>query len=142
MDENQTDGQRLRHKGRFIKQKVLDKQIKAAHHRTLQATRARLSVYDSCDCVIKGSRIVDCCTLNRSMRCYDCNEKLFFDDIIKEQMCGVASIWSVRCPSCQVIKYVHTSEKYSPNDNEDKRHVLNIKLAAGKMLKLFFLIFI
>lgn len=125
-----------RKSGRFIKQKVLDKRRKAAANRTLQAAKVRdhfkNGCAETCNCVVKGLRVVDCCSLKRNMRCTDCDVNFSFNNIEKEKKCGLASIWSVRCPSCKVLKNIHTSESPESLDKGNcKQHIVNVKLAAG-----------
>lgn len=94
-------------RGCFVKKKVADRQVKAALHRKLQAAEARYAkngVSDSkSECRISGRRIIDVGILHKQMRCTHCQRDLSFRNIEAEESYGLASIWSIRCSSCQKI---------------------------------------
>ena len=138
----------VRKNGRFIKKKVLSRELKAleAKEKKLTEKRQRLisetiaatpavefdskaaEAKDFANSVMDGRRIIDTITMWKEMFCLVCRQGLCFRDIVKERLRGLACVWTVKCPTCLLEKDVNTSSTYVSNNSGCSRYVVNAKL--------------
>ena len=65
---------------------------------------------------VKGNRIVNLQHMANQLYCSDCNEPLLIQNIEKEKVQGLASIFSIRCRECLLVNTVKSGEEYKSPD--------------------------
>lgn len=89
------------------------------------------------DIPVDGERIADLKCMAKKMFCVECCEKLTLSDIVAENIQGLGSTFDLKCPKCQEITQVNSSEKYVNKKTGRKVFVINSKVALGKFISLF-----
>lgn len=122
-----------RHKGRFEKLSKIEwrKNVSVAVTRKWNK-RKDSELYPRC--LIDGNRIINLSVLAKELWCAECKIVLGIENIEKETMVGLASVFHVRCHQCLGIKFARTST-YTQKSKEDNRgchYSINVKASAGK----------
>lgn len=132
----------VRHKGRFIKKKVLEQKIKIAN--ALQSKRLKGSATNVNSNSCEGIRMVDLKCLGENLKCDQCKDVLSLDDIVGEQHLGLYSLLKVKCLKCDMITTVPTSKTHAATHNNAKHSDINTAIVLGKfkifMIYLYFFI--
>lgn len=115
-------GDRLRHKGRFIKKKVLDKKMKIANSLREKKVKANNPTNTVEPNLIEGPRIVDLKQLGKNLICCQCNDVLCLNNVIDETRSGLNSILRVKCRKCAAISRVSTGKLHVVNNNKKCKH--------------------
>lgn len=122
-------GDRIRHKGRFIKKKVLDKKLKIKN--ALQEKRKGNDDTSESN-LCEGIRLVDLKFLGKKLKCVQCYEVLCLENIVHEQHLGLKSIIKVKCTKCETISVVPTSKSHSVAGSQSKHSDVNTGVILGK----------
>lgn len=129
----------IRVKGRFMKEKVLKKRLKAlsamaeAKKKSCQAKKKSCQEYNTCI----GRRIVELSELAKNLTCYYCGKDLSLKNIVNERRLGLNSILRVRCQNCSVITDVATGKIHISKNNHECSDV-NTKIVLGTLINKFF----
>ncbi|XP_074104180.1 uncharacterized protein LOC141530765 [Cotesia typhae] len=115
--------EKLTHKGRFIKKKVLEKRQKSLAAMA-KAKKKRNSPQQI------GTRIVDVDELMDNLICCLCEKDLLLKNIVKETKFGLSSVFSIKCENCSTLTNVKTSKKHITKDNT-KHSDINTKIVLG-----------
>ena len=136
-------GDRIRHKGRFIKKKVLDKKNKVAN-----ALREKKKLNDltannnESNNLCEGFRIVDLKYLGKKLRCDQCKDVLCLDNIVDEKHLGLNSILKVKCTKCDIVSLVPTGKTHIAHNSNSKHSDINAGIVLGKFEKYLLFIYI
>ncbi|KAK0156996.1 hypothetical protein PV328_012028, partial [Microctonus aethiopoides] len=114
-------GDRVRHKGKFIKKKVLDKRMKIVN--SLRQKKAAKNDNKPVESNLgKGPRLVDLKELGKNLRCCQCHEVLSLDNIYDETRAGFHSSLRVNCMKCNTLSIVSTGKLHSVTNNNRCKH--------------------
>ncbi|XP_046737765.1 uncharacterized protein LOC124406400 [Diprion similis] len=122
---------RVRLKGRFIKKKVRDKQVKAVAamreaHLSKNVPRSPPNLKFSFD----GRRIVDMQYLSEHLKCMKCKKDIFLRNTVEESRMGLNCILNISCEECSTLTRVHTGKMHGTGENKNRADV-NTKAVLG-----------
>ena len=120
-----SNANQFRHNGRFARKTIVNWKAnlsKAA--KRLQLEYKNLNVQ-----LPNGRRLVDLNKLAEEMWCQNCDMPLHFRFLVHENICGLASVFHLKCPECKTIHQVNSSTNEGTS-TRSKYHV-NLKLALG-----------
>lgn len=60
---------------------------------------------------VEGNRIIDLNFMLEQMKCMRCKSNLGFRDVEKETLCGLGSIFHLKCPKCMKVKTLPLTPK-------------------------------
>ncbi|XP_066596884.1 uncharacterized protein [Prorops nasuta] len=124
----------LRLKGRFVKEKVLDKQKKfvlqmqEGRKRKEENLLANNNVADSN--LLDGRRIVDLKELANNLVCCKCKHVLSLKNVKKENRLGLNSVFWINCDDCNILTKVETGKMHRTASNSKHANV-NTKAILG-----------
>ncbi|XP_043284646.1 uncharacterized protein [Venturia canescens] len=128
---------RVRLKGRFIKKKMLDKQLKFKKMRCekkLSASDARDAITSKTTNITSGRRIVELDELAKNLKCCQCSQVLSLENIVNEKRMGLRSILTVRCQSCSSMTAVSTGKTHRVHEKNEHLHSdVNTKAVFGTL---------
>ncbi|KAK0074314.1 hypothetical protein PV326_012550, partial [Microctonus aethiopoides] len=108
---------RLRHKGRFIKKKVLDEKMKIVN--SLRKNKEANNIERVKSNLIEGPRIVELAESGKNLSCCQCNDILCLENIVDKTRSGLnsilkslrahaADVWNPVIKNCNVIIFHET----------------------------------
>jgi hypothetical protein len=80
-----------------------------------------------------GRRIVDLDVLANDLWCSTCDSALTLKDIVNENLSGLASVFSVKCNTCDIVHEVSTSACQPTEKGGRPLFNVNMKIAMGKI---------
>ena len=111
------------------KQVAIGKNIRKLQSERLQAATAAPTTATT-TCNIEGRRIIHLDTLAQQLICIKCGSILSLVDCVKETKISLASIFHVKCRSCQLINTVN-SDKTHEVPGKKRHYDINTKAAIG-----------
>lgn len=103
-----------------------------SHMKTIIEKESSVSGVVTPNDVVKGNRIVDITHMCKQLECLNCKEPLLLNDIKKETVRGMASIFHIQCRKCGYIKKVQSGEQYNNPTTGKQAFSTNTKMALGK----------
>lgn len=85
---------------------------------------------------VKGNRLVNLQHMASQLYCSSCKEPLMIQNIEKEKVYGLASVFSIRCRQCLLVNTVKSGEEYENPVTGKKMFTVNTKSALGKYISL------
>ncbi|KAK0071480.1 hypothetical protein PV325_012831, partial [Microctonus aethiopoides] len=119
----------LRDKGKFVKQKVLNKRKKAilAMNKAKKLKKETPNLENN---LSSGRRIVELVELGKNLKCCVCQRVLSLENITNETRKGLHSILNVNCNECSIETIVPTG-KIHTTKSEVKHSDVNTKAVLG-----------
>ena len=112
------------------KQVEVGKNIRKLQSENMQAATAAATTTTTTKCNIEGRRIIHPDTLAQQLFCIKYGSILSLADCVKETKISLASIFHVKCRSCQVINTVN-SDKTHEVPGKKRHYDANTKAAIG-----------
>ena len=140
--KNSTQKKYYNFRGKRVSKKVYDQRIKLVeigkNIRKIYGTKSKhnLSVEEkSAENLndLEGRRIVHLKTLGNEMYCKQCNYPLNFNNIVEETRHGLASIFWIKCASCNSTNKVHTDKQHKSAVTNKPVFDINTKTALGTL---------
>ncbi|KAK0072752.1 hypothetical protein PV325_010882 [Microctonus aethiopoides] len=120
----------VRYKGKFSKQKVIDKRLKAitAMCKAKKLTENQKNINN----VSIGKRIVEIDELGKNLTCDACQKDILLKNIIGETRLGLNSIFSIKCHNCSSLTNVRTGKKHTSKNGVSCSDI-NTKVVLGAL---------